>query len=130
MRRTLAVSMFAAALLAGLPGLHAAAPADSPGEVARGATLFSQRCAICHTIAGRGGKVGPDLTRVAGRAAAGGGFAYSPALKKLVWKWTPANLDTFLKNPAKVAPGTMMPVSVANPDDRKVIIAYLSAQQR
>lgn len=130
MRRTLAVSMFGAVLAAGLPALHAAAPAGSPDDAARGATLFSQRCAICHTVAGRGGKVGPDLTRVAGRTAASGGFAYSPALKKLVWKWTPANLDTFLKNPAKVAPGTMMPVAVANPDDRKAIIAYLSAQQR
>lgn len=126
----LAVAMLTVVLVAGLPGLHAAAPADSPGDAARGATLFSQRCAICHTVAGRGGKIGPDLTRVAGRAAASGGFAYSSALKKLAWKWTPANLDTFLKSPAKVAPGTMMPVLVANPDDRKAIIAYLSAQQR
>lgn len=130
MRRMLVCSTLGAVLAVGLPALHAARPTEGPGDASRGATLFSQRCAICHTVAGRGGKMGPDLTGVAGRTAASGGFAYSPALKKLAWKWTPATLDTFLKSPAKVAPGTMMPVAVANPDDRKAIIAYLAAQQR
>lgn len=27
-----------------------------------GASLFEQRCAVCHTLFGRGGKIGPDLT--------------------------------------------------------------------
>ena len=32
------------------------------GDAAAGRELFSQRCAVCHTLFGQGGKVGPDLT--------------------------------------------------------------------
>lgn len=31
-------------------------------DKAAGAALFTQRCAVCHTLFGQGGKVGPDLT--------------------------------------------------------------------
>lgn len=37
---------------------------EAPGNIARGAVLFKQHCAICHTLHGDGGKVGPDLTTV------------------------------------------------------------------
>ena len=32
------------------------------GNLEKGKLLFTQRCAICHTLFGEGGKVGPDLT--------------------------------------------------------------------
>lgn len=32
------------------------------GDAEKGKALFTQRCAICHTLFGEGGKVGPDLT--------------------------------------------------------------------
>lgn len=32
------------------------------GDPEKGKLLFTQRCAICHTLFGEGGKVGPDLT--------------------------------------------------------------------
>jgi len=34
------------------------------GNVENGAKLFSSQCASCHRVAGRGGRIGPDLTRV------------------------------------------------------------------
>jgi putative heme-binding domain-containing protein len=34
------------------------------GNVDNGARLFTSRCASCHRVAGRGGRLGPDLTRV------------------------------------------------------------------
>jgi putative heme-binding domain-containing protein len=34
------------------------------GDVATGTTLFRTNCASCHTVAGRGGHLGPDLTRI------------------------------------------------------------------
>jgi putative heme-binding domain-containing protein len=34
------------------------------GDVAAGRTLFGQACSACHTYAGEGGRVGPDLTGV------------------------------------------------------------------
>jgi putative heme-binding domain-containing protein len=45
-----------------------------PGDVDRGRTLFFQptfQCATCHTVAGKGGQIGPDLTTVAGRLTPG-----------------------------------------------------------
>jgi putative membrane-bound dehydrogenase-like protein len=38
--------------------------ADKPGDVAAGKPVFEKNCAVCHTFAGVGGRVGPDLTGV------------------------------------------------------------------
>jgi putative membrane-bound dehydrogenase-like protein len=37
---------------------------DQPGDAVKGRALFTQNCATCHTVAGEGGKVGPDLTGI------------------------------------------------------------------
>src|SRR5436190_438513 len=34
------------------------------GNVDNGARLFASQCAGCHRVAGRGGRLGPDLTRI------------------------------------------------------------------
>jgi putative heme-binding domain-containing protein len=40
-------------------------PAERPtGNIENGARLFTSQCAGCHRVAGRGGRIGPDLTRV------------------------------------------------------------------
>jgi putative heme-binding domain-containing protein len=43
---------------------------DVPGNAVAGRRLFfspvGARCSVCHTYAGRGGKVGPDLTQIGG----------------------------------------------------------------
>ncbi len=36
--------------------------AKGGGDAAKGKVTFTQRCAVCHTLFGEGGKVGPDLT--------------------------------------------------------------------
>jgi putative heme-binding domain-containing protein len=41
-----------------------AAPASPIGNVENGARLFAAHCASCHSISGRGGRIGPDLTRI------------------------------------------------------------------
>jgi len=33
-----------------------------PGDLARGHDIFTKSCAVCHSLFGEGGKVGPDLT--------------------------------------------------------------------
>jgi len=39
--------------------------AETPiGNVENGGRLFAAQCASCHRVAGRGGRIGPDLTRV------------------------------------------------------------------
>jgi putative heme-binding domain-containing protein len=40
------------------------APERPTGNVENGAKLFSSQCASCHRVSGRGGRIGPDLTRV------------------------------------------------------------------
>ena len=34
------------------------------GNAANGAKLFAARCAACHAVGGRGGRLGPDLSRI------------------------------------------------------------------
>ena len=52
-------------LIAYLRNVGTAAPADSPvGNAENGAKLFASQCASCHRVGGRGGRIGPDLSRI------------------------------------------------------------------
>ena len=41
-----------------------APPENAIGNVENGARLFASQCTGCHRVAGRGGRIGPDLTRI------------------------------------------------------------------
>lgn len=96
-------------------------------DAAKGETLFKQRCAMCHAVAGKGGKLGPDLAGVVGRKAGSTAYAYSPAMKASTTVWNTRTLDTYLAAPAKTIPGTKMAVSVSNAEDRAALVRYLAA---
>jgi putative heme-binding domain-containing protein len=52
-------------IIAYLRKLGSVAPSETPtGNVENGARLFAAQCASCHRVGGRGGRIGPDLTRV------------------------------------------------------------------
>jgi len=52
-------------IIAYLRNLGTVAPSDRPaGNVENGAKLFASQCTSCHRVAGRGGRLGPDLTRI------------------------------------------------------------------
>jgi putative heme-binding domain-containing protein len=52
-------------LIAYLRKVGTAAPAEGPiGNVENGASVFAAQCASCHRVAGRGGRLGPDLSRI------------------------------------------------------------------
>jgi cytochrome c len=103
------------------------APSGLRGNAVTGAHLY-QSCMGCHSLDDN--DVGPRHRGVVGRpAAAVPGYAYSAALRKSGLVWTPANLDRWLTDPQKLVPGAKMYFSVARPQDRADIIAYLAQQK-
>jgi glucose/arabinose dehydrogenase/cytochrome c2 len=112
----------AASFFAGLVSLEQA-KADESGA-SRGAALFRESCALCHTNEGAGGQ-GPNLGGVFGRKAGSAAFGYSAAMKKTGWIWDASHLDQYLQDPEETVPGTSMAYSVPDKAARLDIIAYL-----
>src|SRR5215470_13857917 len=99
------------AILLGLLPLLATAARQA--SASRGATLFKERCSVCHTVEpGTGGGQGPNLRGVVGRKAASTDFADSPALTRWGRAWTPELLGKYLTKPGALVPGTTMLVKV------------------
>jgi cytochrome c2 len=79
-----------------------AAQAESKGE-----QIFKQKCAMCHIVNGKGGVIGPDLTKVAAKLKEG-------------------DLKVQLENPKKKNPSTSMPSFKSLPKgDMDALLAYL-----
>jgi cytochrome c len=114
-------------MLAGWAILAAdATRAEPPGDPKNGAAVFEDRCTLCH-VPGGGGQ-GPSLNGVAGRKAGSlPGFAYSAALAGSGIIWSATSLNAFLSGPSKLVPGTAMRVIVADPDERRDLVAYLTS---
>lgn len=97
-------------------------------DVVRGAELYQQRCAACHSIDANG--VGPKHRGVVGRKAGSvEGYNYSKALRSAGFTWDEARLNIWLQGPGKLLPGVRMYVIVPDPQDRADIIAYLETQR-
>jgi cytochrome c len=89
-----------------------------------GAETYTTVCKGCHGVS-----IAPTLRGVVGRPIASVvSFAgYSDALKsKSSMSWTEANLDAFLTDPARFAPGTLMTQTIADAQQRADLIAYLA----
>lgn len=96
-------------------------------DVAAGEKLF-RRCSACHKVEVGANGTGPYLHGVVGRevGAADGFGAYSGALSAVADVWTPENLNGFLENPKRYAPGTTMNFGgFSDVEDRANIIAWL-----
>ena len=92
-----------------------------------GAALYRVRCGSCHTIDTN--RTGPMHRGVVGRrAAAVPGYNYSSALRASNITWTPQALDQWLQGPQRMVRGSRMFFTVANPQERAAIIAYLRGQ--
>ena len=101
-------------------------PAQPAGSASAGQALYEAKCGGCHSVDAN--RIGPRHRDVVGRKVASvPGFDYSDALKKLGGVWTRARLDTWLRNPQAVAPGTRMFLSVSDPRQRRDIVAYLAS---
>ena len=95
--------------------------------VAAGEAAFAA-CVACHVVAkDAASTIGPNLYGIVGQKAAAVTDAnYSDALKASGITWTEAELDAYISNPTAKVPGTTMAAgAVADPEQRKAIIAYL-----
>lgn len=119
---------------------------DANGDAAAGEAVFKQ-CATCHvvvndageTLAGRNGKVGPNLYGVAGRTAGTvEGFNYGDAIVKAGeqgLEWTEDNFVAYVQNPsgflqeylADKTARTKMVYHVRSEEDAANVYAYLAS---
>lgn len=106
---------------------HGAGQASGVAAAATSDATFKRRCAMCHAVSGKGGKLGPDLTGVVGRRAGAGAYDYSAAMKSSNVVWSAQSMDSYLSAPNKVVLGSRITVSVSSAEDRKAIIAYLAS---
>lgn len=109
-----------------LPVLLASASAEDGATVAK-------KCVSCHNFGeGEGNKTGPHLFDVVGRPIAEiADFAYSDALHTAAEEhgaWNYENLNAFVTNPKKFAPGTKMGFGgLPKETDRADLLAYLQS---
>jgi cytochrome c2 len=90
------------AVFAGLAMMTTLAQAESKGE-----QLFKQKCTMCHVVNGKGGSIGPELTRIAS------------GMKE-------ADIRVQMENPKKRNPSTSMPSFKSLPKaDLDALLGYL-----
>ncbi len=67
-----------------------AAPANPIGNVENGGRLFASQCVSCHSVAGRGGRLGPDLSRI------GASRSHSALVREIRTpsEWVPPSYET------------------------------------
>ncbi|EJL26984.1 cytochrome c family protein [Novosphingobium sp. AP12] len=133
-RKVMVLALPLTALLAACGGSapdDAATPSASPAPATSSAMTDPAPpafmvCRSCHsTQAGQNG-IGPTLAGIVGsKAGEVPGYNFSPALKNSGIVWDRASLDTWLKGPMKMVPGTKMVIPVSDPAKRKAIIDYL-----
>lgn len=95
------------------------------GDVDAGAEIYGTECRGCHAVS-----IAPTLRGLVGRPIASvAAFAgYSDGLKaRSSETWTEANIDLFLSAPPAFAPGTLMVKTIADPQQRADIIAYIAS---
>ncbi len=98
-------------------------------DAAAGEKVFG-KCRACHKLDGND-ITGPHLNGVVDRdIASSAGFAYSSSMAEHAGtKWTPENLDLFLKSPKGYASNTKMSFAgLPKAEERANLIAYLATQ--
>ena len=105
-----------------------------PASGSDAALQFATTCSGCHRINdGLSHRMGPDLYQLLDRkvASATNYDAYTPALEQLGGNWSRERLDSFLRDPAAVAPGTSMIFpGIADDRQRAEMVDYVMATSK
>jgi mono/diheme cytochrome c family protein len=99
------------------PGaVGAAAPAAvAPALVAQGQAVYQAKaCYVCHTINGRGGATGPDLSHIASQP-----YDQLPNAADFLSKW--------LVGPHWLSPSAAMPRPILTDQEVAALVAYLQS---
>lgn len=108
--------------------LFFSASAHAAGDAIRGAKVFAEECAECHSVKEGKNKKGPSLFAALGRKAALiEDFNYSDSMKSSGIVWTADKIQAYIQAPKKVVPGGKMKYDgLADAKDQQDIIEYLS----
>jgi cytochrome c len=89
--------------------------------------LFRAKCIGCHAMACN--RSGPKLKDIIGRRAGSvpDFTGYSEALKTSNLIWSERTLDSFLEDPGKLVPGTLMTSAgrIASAKERRMLIRFI-----
>lgn len=124
LKQILSLLLAAPVLLAWL----ALANEASAGDAGRGAKVFDEECAECHSAKPGKNKKGPTLFGVAGRAAASvPDYVYSDAMKGSGVTWSEDKLNAYIAAPRKLVPGCKMKYDgLADAKARADLIEFLN----
>lgn len=116
-------------LLGALGGSAHTLPALAAGDAGKGADVFAQECAECHSPKEGKNKKGPTSFGVVGRKAGSvADFNYSDALRASGITWTPDKIDAYVTAPKKVVPGGRMKYDgLEDAKARADLLAYLAS---
>ena len=98
------------------------------GDAIRGAKVFGEECAECHSIKEGKNKKGPSIFAVLGRKSASiEDFNYSESMKSSGIVWTADKIQAYIQAPKKVVPGGKMKYDgLTDQKDQLDVIEYLS----
>lgn len=97
-------------------------PPAQRADVATGRRVFFETaCISCHTVGSSiaDGRFGPDLTHLMSRETIGAGAAAN----------TKENLAAWIRDPASIKPGVLMPAMKLDDDEIRQVVAYLATLQ-
>ena len=101
-----------------------------PEPVGRGTA--AEKCVVCHSIEANGPfRYAPNLYGIVGaeKAREREWYGYSPVLLKMGGVWTEEDLDKYLADANKFAPGTTKTIKIQDPEERKEIIEFLRSSK-
>lgn len=119
-----------------LAGGVAALPASAEDATIRyrqepaGRGTAADKCVVCHSVEANGPfRYAPNLYGIVGaeKAREREWYGYSPALMKMGGVWTEEDLDAYLADADKFAPGTTKTIKIQDPEERKEIIEFLKS---